>query len=388
MNDVLIKEYFRHGYSYNEILGLLSKQHGIMISTRTLYRILRKHGLYRKSNQSSFQLVIQFIAAQLTSSGSCIGYRQMRQRCVMNGFRINKNNVLTIMRELDPEGIELRKRNCLRRRKYYSCGPNWVWHIDGYDKLKPYGFSIHGAIDGYNRRVMWLKLTSSNKDPQHVCEHFIGTCLEINGIPRKVVGDRGTENVYLAASQRFLRRNHFDTNAGEKSFQYGRSVSNQRIESWWSMLRRSCTNWWINYFQDLISQGYYDTTDSVHIECMRFTHGPILATELTQLTVTWNSHRIRPSINHEPIIRPAGRPNVLYYIPEETVRNYKYDIDLNDIEVIRQLCCNNVTNNLLCSNEFFELATILMQENNFIMPKNHTDAFVLYQELLRLVALD
>ena len=28
-------------------------------------------------------------------------------------------------------------------------GPNYLWHMDGYDKLKPYGFCIHGAIDGY-----------------------------------------------------------------------------------------------------------------------------------------------------------------------------------------------------------------------------------------------
>ena len=27
-------------------------------------------------------------------------------------------------------------------------GPNWLWHIDRYDKRKPYGFAIHGAIDG------------------------------------------------------------------------------------------------------------------------------------------------------------------------------------------------------------------------------------------------
>ena len=27
-------------------------------------------------------------------------------------------------------------------------GPDFVWHIDGYDKLKPYGFTIHGCVDG------------------------------------------------------------------------------------------------------------------------------------------------------------------------------------------------------------------------------------------------
>ena len=24
-----------------------------------------------------------------------------------------------------------------------------MWHVDGYDKLKPFGFPIHGCIDGY-----------------------------------------------------------------------------------------------------------------------------------------------------------------------------------------------------------------------------------------------
>ena len=27
-------------------------------------------------------------------------------------------------------------------------GPDFVWHIDGYVKLKPYGFTIHGCVDG------------------------------------------------------------------------------------------------------------------------------------------------------------------------------------------------------------------------------------------------
>ena len=28
-------------------------------------------------------------------------------------------------------------------------GPNYIWHVDAYDKLKPYGMSISGCIDGY-----------------------------------------------------------------------------------------------------------------------------------------------------------------------------------------------------------------------------------------------
>ena len=75
----------------------------------------------------------------------------------------------------------------------------------------------------------------------------------VDGVPEKIVSDRGTENVYIAASQRFLRRS-------EGSFVYERYVSNQRNESWWS------TNWWINFFRDIVNSGIYDLTDNVHVE--------------------------------------------------------------------------------------------------------------------------
>ena len=36
---------------------------------------------------------------------------------------------------------------------FYFLGSNWCWHMDGYDKLKPYGFPIHACIDGYVRKL-------------------------------------------------------------------------------------------------------------------------------------------------------------------------------------------------------------------------------------------
>ena len=60
------------------------------------------------------------------------------------------------MQYLDPERCELRWAPRLRRRLYHNAGPNVVWHVDGYDKLKPYGFPIHGCIDGWSRKVLWL----------------------------------------------------------------------------------------------------------------------------------------------------------------------------------------------------------------------------------------
>lgn len=39
------------------------------------------------------------------------------------------------LRILDPEGVSLRSQHCLSRRQYYKQGPNFLVHIDGYDKL-------------------------------------------------------------------------------------------------------------------------------------------------------------------------------------------------------------------------------------------------------------
>lgn len=35
-------------------------------------------------------------------------------------------------------------------------GPNYTWHMDGYDKLSPYGVTIHGCIDGYVKKNVAL----------------------------------------------------------------------------------------------------------------------------------------------------------------------------------------------------------------------------------------
>ncbi|KAI2645775.1 hypothetical protein H4Q32_027044 [Labeo rohita] len=57
--------------------------------------------------------------------------------------------------------------------------------------------------------------------------------------------------------QRFLRSNHGDSFAGERSFLYGRSTTSQRIEGWWAILRKQSAEFWINFFQTLISDGHF-----------------------------------------------------------------------------------------------------------------------------------
>ena len=42
----------------------------------------------------------------------------------------------------------------ITRRIYDTNGRADVYHIDGSDKLKRWGFAIHGCIDGFNRKII------------------------------------------------------------------------------------------------------------------------------------------------------------------------------------------------------------------------------------------
>ena len=72
--------------------------------------------------------------------------------------------LIAMMKELDPIGSEARKSRRLKRRQHTSPGPNNCWHVDGYVKLKPYGFPIHSAIDGYSHCLTWLRVGRRNKN--------------------------------------------------------------------------------------------------------------------------------------------------------------------------------------------------------------------------------
>ena len=70
---------------------------------------------------------------------------------------------MKLLRVLDPHGSKTRKAHRLRRRQYVSVGPDFCWHTDGYDKLKPYGLPKHGCIDGFSRKILWLKVSRSQE---------------------------------------------------------------------------------------------------------------------------------------------------------------------------------------------------------------------------------
>lgn len=234
-----IQSYFEDGHSYAVILDMLMEYHGIKISLRTLKTQLKNAGMFRRQNYSSLNDVRNAIRAELRGPGQLFGYRTMwlalQQK---HKLRVKRNNVMRLLQELNPRGTEQRTRRRFVRRSYHSMGPNYLWHVDGYDKLKPFGFAISGCIDGFSRRVLWLICGQSNNDPAVIAHNFLTTVQRLGVVPMRLRTDCGTENGTLAAIQCTLRHHHTDYYAGSRSHMYGTSVSNQRIESWWSSFRK------------------------------------------------------------------------------------------------------------------------------------------------------
>ena len=276
---------------------------------------------------------------------------------------------------LDPTRVQRRKRRRLLRRKYINPGPNFCWHVDGYDKLKPFGFAIHGAIDGFSRRIMWLEVGPSNNNPMVVASCYLETIQHTKTVPCTMRCDLGTDNAHIALLQPYFTRHCPAPFGGEASFMYGKSTANQRIEAWWSMMRRQGADYWINLFKDMQDSGVLNTHKPIHIKVMRFAFMNLLQRELHTMAIEWNLHLIHSKPNAEV---PKGKPDVLYYLPER-YGTHSHDVDIN-YEVERFLF--NIETQGLVPPDFDDdfLRNINERLPNWQEPGNAIDALWLFSD--------
>ena len=365
----IITYYFNRGFEYSEILLFLVKHHNHHISYSTLLRRLRQYGLSRQKQPSEDELkaVRKRIEEIIDGPGSMGGYRTVWHTLELEGLRVPRIVVQEIIRELDPEGTELRKSHCLKRRQYHNPGPNYAWHVDGYDKLKPWGFPIHGCIDGYSRRIMWLRVARSNNLPEYPAMCYLETVKELGGCPVEVVTDLGTENSLLASIQSYFRQN-------PDAHRYVPSPRNQRIESWWSFYSKNRSSWWRNFFQDVEADGKIDMTSEMNKECLWYCFSGVLQADCDAVKDRWNTHYIRRS-RHNTV---RGRPDSLFFLPEYhgAVNNLLTRVAPNELECVSQ----QIIAEQFC-NEYQEYFDYVSQGLNIAAPTTWKEAFQQYEQL-------
>ena len=369
--ELEVTKYFRKGFTYTEIINLLERQHDVKISMRTLKKKLKSFGLKRKNHSiTHLSRAIDIVTQQVSTLGSSVGYRTIWHNLSHDfGINVPRDLIMLTMRELDPIGASTRKVRSLKRRIYHSDGPNYLWHSDGYDKLKHFGFPIHGCIDGFSRKILWLRVLTSNNNPHVIESLYLDTVEDLGMYPRCVRTDCGSENGLVAASQCY-----FHQNSGFIPHIYGSSHHNQRIEAWWSQFRRMKSGFMIDFFKEMVDEGLYNCGNEFQKACAFYCFGVLIQGQLDACKEQWNSHYIRQSQCSEV----HGRPDYLFVIQPEHFQEYGTDINPEDLSVIKDHVNEFISVEDLEEQhtyvEYFDYAAAqlhLPECSNFNIPKNN-----------------
>ena len=279
----------------------------------TIKRHLKKLNLFRRPVErirTDDATLMAAVKEELSGSGSYIGYMRVWAHLRKTGLEVRQDDVSRAILQYDPDGVSRRQRRKLRRRKYFIAGPNYFWHIDGHDKLKLFGFSLHGCIDGFSRRLIWLEVSSSNKKPEIIGKFYLDAVRQLQSIPKKLKADDGTEHAIIQPIHILLRDAVGDNNS-VNSFSIVPSTHNQRIEAYWSKLRQDRIGWWQDFFRDMVDLELFNPASRVLVDCLKFCFIGVLRKELKEMAEEWNEHIISKSSNGGP----SGRPDTMYFLP-------------------------------------------------------------------------
>jgi hypothetical protein len=256
------------------------------ISTKTIQRRRNELNIpddleYSEISNEGLDNLIRSIRLQQPHSGQQILMGTLRSL----GIRIHRERLRESLHRVDTFNVLNRWTQMIPRRKYNVAGPNSLWHIDTHHKLIRWKLIIHGGIDGYSRLNIYLKCNNNNKSEtalSYFCE-----ATEKFGIPSRVRGDRGGENIKVA--EWMIRKK--GTNRG--SYIGGKSVHNQRIERLWRDVHRIVVALFASIFYFIEDNYDLNIDDDIHILALHYIFIPRINSALDIFSQSWNHHSIR-----------------------------------------------------------------------------------------------
>ncbi|KAK6171696.1 hypothetical protein SNE40_018136 [Patella caerulea] len=291
------------------------------------------------------------------------------------GIRFPRDEIFRLMRIVDPEGIRVRKRRRLHRRRYICKGPNAVWHGDGYDKIKPFGFCIHGCVDGFSRRIIWLRVGETNNNPKVIARYYLEAVQQLEVVPAKIRCDLGTENSILTNLQPLFHHDENGQTACLKSFIYGKSTSYQRggpsfddnVYIGGLIYLKKCEN---RIF--LMTQKFFTVNVSSSVLCTLFN-------QLDMVTRNWNLHQISRSRKTEV---PTGKPDAMYFLPQlYDASDQGTFVDIRDVSACMTIF--EYDNKSIALNKFVQLIELL--KPGVGIPVTAREGLNLYMEITELL---
>lgn len=217
------------------------------------------------------------------------------------------------MNEIDPAGVAMRKRGAIRRRVYYSAGPNESWCYDGHDKLSEWHLYIYGCRDAFSGKWIWLQVSWIAKDPRVLCGFFLKAIQRHKVIPFSTRSDCGTETVE-AVSYQYKLHEILGTNLDIKTtHKYVRSVHNIKIESAWAIFRKSIGHSLELLLESAVTNEIYNPNNLLQRYIFWFLFLPFIQETLDSYAdLSDNKPRQKSKNGH---VLPRAAPNLVNYNP-------------------------------------------------------------------------
>ena len=277
--DIEDIEYLREfRFSWTHIARILG------VSRSTLYRRLEEEGTSREARFTNIiDVQLDRHIADIKRDHPNDGERLMKGHLAQRHIFVPRARLRGSIHRVDPINTQLRRSVTIRRRKYYTEGPNTVWHIDGHHKLIRWRLVTHGGIDGYSRSIVFLKCSNNNR-ARTVIESFT-KAVQHHGLPNHVRSDLGGENVEV---WRYMVEQH----SSSRAVITGSSTHNERIERLWRDVQRCVGVLFADTFRSMENDGILDCLNEVDLFCLHFTFIPRINDALEAFIESWNNHAL------------------------------------------------------------------------------------------------
>lgn len=235
------------------------QREGFQITRRKLQQIRLDMGLIRRlspeQNEIARNRAKEIFAEQESNNSVLQGYGS---QYLYTWFRqqqhiISYHSLKSVYREVYPEIVRARLNDVRYRRNGWTCaGPNFIWSVDAYDKLQPYGIEIYACIDAYSRYIVWFYAGDSAHTQRSIFEQYLTTVHKRRICPSIIRSDHGVELNLTAGAHWFLSqtRANLDSNGTEENISFrdcwlwGKSIHNVKIERWWNHLCQARSWFW------------------------------------------------------------------------------------------------------------------------------------------------
>ena len=336
-------------YSDAQIACRIAEDHGLHSTSSQIKQIRLQHSWLRRNNdfeaaQAQQAETTDFIQNLLQNGQT----RQYGRRYLIthlarkHGHRAQGRHVREALRTLDIYGTTLRTPGMKQKRRenYIVPGPDWLWCLDGHDKLAKYGIEIYGCVDAYSRKIIWFFVGISNRTQVSVVRQYLHAIKSVGYCPNYLRTDRGRETPMMADAHYYfyhtacfnddsLSNEAFNQICFADCYLFGKSTRNIKIEALWGQLISGQTELWMLFFPTkLEAEGLWRGDLACDTVILIYIFIPIIRDEIFNWVADRNATPIRPQRHRSQHV--PGIPNDLYRGSENAPRQgFTFDQDLH-----------------------------------------------------------